>query len=152
MVFFGTDAQGNALVDGGGSPLDVRTLEDGRLGDPDQNCVSDPSEQRLDQDLEVGTSFGVTFATAAAPFDAGTWPLASGSSFTDPGGLAARWLQFRPEGTPFAVSSTCNAGTVGSGGGAVYVTNGTRDYAVVLTPLGGTRVFAWNRATGQWVN
>ena len=32
----------------------------------------------------------------------------------------------------------------GSGGGALYVTNGRREYGVVLTPLGGVRVHIWN--------
>ena len=31
----------------------------------------------------------------------------------------------------------------GEGGGAWYVTNGRRDYAVVLTPLGAVRVHLW---------
>jgi hypothetical protein len=34
----------------------------------------------------------------------------------------------------------------------VYVTNGRRDYAIVLTPLGGVQVNAWNGDTGQWRN
>lgn len=153
MVFFGTDIQGNSLVDGGGDPVDLRTLDDGRLGGANQNCTTGASEPRLDQKLEDGTSFGITFATTAAPLDVGAWPLTAGSSFTVPGGgLAARWIQFRPEGMPFAVSSTCTAGAVGSGGGAVYVTNGSRDLAVVLSPLGATRVYTWDRGSNQWTN
>ena len=34
-------------------------------------------------------------------------------------------------------------GVVGTGGGAIYVTNGVRDYAVVLGALGTTRVHLW---------
>ena len=32
------------------------------------------------------------------------------------------------------------------------LTNGRRDYAVVLTPLGGVQVNVWNPALGQWRN
>ena len=38
----------------------------------------------------------------------------------------------------------------GQGGGAIYVTNGRRDYAVVLSPLGAVRLHAWNVGSGNW--
>jgi hypothetical protein len=41
-------------------------------------------------------------------------------------------------------------GNVASGNGAVYVTSGARDYAVVLAPLGGVRVHAWARGASAW--
>ena len=41
-------------------------------------------------------------------------------------------------------------GQLGSGNGAAYVTNGERDYAVVLNPLGGVRVHVWDRQAGAW--
>jgi hypothetical protein len=44
------------------------------------------------------------------------------------------------------------AGALGSGRGAVYVSSGKRDYAVVLAPLGGVRVHAWNRGAAAWTN
>jgi hypothetical protein len=59
---------------------------------------------------------------------------------------------FRPDGIP--VSFTFSGGTcgqiagTGSGGGALYITNGERDYAVVLSPLGSARVHLW--AAGAW--
>ena len=43
-------------------------------------------------------------------------------------------------------------GQLGSGNGAIYITNGSRDYAIVLNPLGGIRVHAWNGGAGQWQN
>ena len=41
---------------------------------------------------------------------------------------------------------------MGSGGGAVYLSDGNRDLAVVLTPLGGSRVHAWDAAQAVWSN
>ena len=41
-------------------------------------------------------------------------------------------------------------GAIGTGAGAVYLTNGARDYAIVLSPLGGVRVSAWDGSLNQW--
>jgi hypothetical protein len=48
--------------------------------------------------------------------------------------------------------AACNLSPIGDGGGAVYLTNGQRDYAVVLSPLGAVRVHAWNVGAGAWTN
>jgi hypothetical protein len=46
---------------------------------------------------------------------------------------------------------TCGAiGATALGGAAFYLTNGTRDYAVVLSPMGGVRVHVWNSGAGAW--
>ena len=51
-------------------------------------------------------------------------------------------MLFRPEGTPLAFDTSCVTDTIGSGAGGVYLTNAERDVAVVLSPLGATRVHA----------
>jgi hypothetical protein len=38
----------------------------------------------------------------------------------------------------------------GGGGGALYLTDGERDYAIVLSPIGGVRVHLWIPANGAW--
>ena len=40
----------------------------------------------------------------------------------------------------------------GNAGGAIYLTNGQRDYAIVLSPLGAVRVHAFEEGTNQWTN
>ena len=60
---------------------------------------------------------------------------------------------FRPDGMPRAFPpGRLQSEPVGGGGGAVYVTSGTRDYAVVLAPLGSVRVHAWNRGATAWTD
>ena len=73
-----------------------------------------------------------------------------GTSFTDPAGASVRWVVFRPDGVPVAFDAACNLGATGTGGGAVYFTNTRRDYAVVLSPLGGVRVHSWDPGAGAW--
>ncbi len=64
------------------------------------------------------------------------------------------WIVFAPDGTPRAAVPDGMGGTtmgnIGSGDGAIYVTNGEREYAVVMAPLGGVRMFQWDEAGGQW--
>jgi hypothetical protein len=56
-----------------------------------------------------------------------------------------------PDGIPRSFSiGPFTLGDAVSGDGAVYVTSGSRDYAVVLTPLGSVRVHAWNPGGGAW--
>jgi hypothetical protein len=64
------------------------------------------------------------------------------------------WVMFRPDGIPIAFdgdSGDCgNVGAAGAGGGGLYVTNGKRDYAVVLSPLGSVRVHVWRAGSDDW--
>jgi hypothetical protein len=60
---------------------------------------------------------------------------------------------FLPDGTPRGFSINPFAGgPITSGNGGIYVSSGSRDYAVVLAPLGGVRVHAWEREAGQWTD
>ncbi|MCG8591670.1 MAG: hypothetical protein MJE66_20420 [Proteobacteria bacterium] len=61
------------------------------------------------------------------------------------------WVLFTADGTPRAMQPNgggANIGTVGTGDGAIYVSDGRRDYAVVVAPLGGIRVRSWQTGTG----
>jgi len=144
IVFFETDASGNSLS----SPILV--LDDGRFGSSDQNCVIDTGEPQKAFALVEGVSFGVSRATSQAPSDPGGGSFGGTATFRDAGGSDATWMLFRPEGMPLAFSSNCSMGAVGTGGGGVYLTNGSRDAAVLVTPLGATRVHQWNG--GGWTS
>ncbi len=82
----------------------------------------------------------------------------SGSSFTDATRSPlnpASWVLFQPDGIPRlftpGAGNTCDAvGLPGRGGGAIYLTNTRRDYAVVLSNLGTTRLHAWSPGVGGW--
>lgn len=150
LVLLGVDASGTALTDGGGDPIDVLVVDDGRLGSTDQNCKFDLGETITPFNFEDGTTWGVTKATGTVATDNGSSTITAGSSLLDGGGNPARWVMFRNEGPAHGFTSTCTIGAVGSGGGAAYLTNGDRDVAVVVTPLGATRMHRW--ADGGWTN
>ena len=155
LVFFGIggngDTAGNALVDPAGNAVPMLLLDDGALGSANQNCEIDPGEETRVLTPTAGLGWG--FAASAgvkAPSDATAIASTTGSSFATPAGAPATWLAFMPDGRPLAFDGACSMGQLGSGNGAVYLTNGLRDYAIVLNPLGGTRIHAWDGATGQW--
>ncbi|HME69911.1 MAG TPA: prepilin-type N-terminal cleavage/methylation domain-containing protein [Myxococcota bacterium] len=145
IVFFQKDMLNAALL-GNGVPVPILTLDDGRPGTAGQNCRIVAGKGQTVVTAQPGVNWGATFAGGVrAPNDTGTGPyLASGSSFVDPTGAPTTWVMFGPNGIPVGVTAACVAGTTGSGGGAIYLTNGSRDYAVVLSPLGGVRVTTWN--------
>ncbi len=143
------------MVDGNNAPVPVLVLDDGRPGSAGQNCQinNPPGKPRRTLSAQRDTNWGFTFAGGVrAPNDGGTGPIASGVSFVDGAGNPVQRVLFRPDGVPLGISAGCVAGGVGTGGGAVYVTNGTRDYAVVLSPLGGVRVHAFDRSANGWRN
>ena len=55
-------------------------------------------------------------------------------------------------------TAACVMGQIGSGRGGFYITNARagvaasarRDLAVVLLPLGSTKVFSWDGGAGAW--
>ena len=147
LVLFQEDAQGNTLT---GSPILV--VDDGLPGAIDQNCGIDTGEPTKSFFLDNDVSFGVTNASGKVSSDGGASTVTNGSTFEDAGGSAATWVLFRPEGPPRAFSSDCTAGTVGSGGGGIYLTNGNRDVAVVLTPLGASHLHSWYADGSSWIN
>jgi type II secretory pathway pseudopilin PulG len=163
IVFLSASAGGNPpATDPGGTPLGVNpngapwpaVIVDDRTPAL-SNCVIDvgiETPQTLVQP-QVGVSWGVSNAARPlAPDDNSGLNPAAGSTFRTPGGAATTWVMFRPDGLPVSFDAACNQGTVGTGGGAAYVTNGSRDYAVVVTPLGGVRVHGWNAEANAWTN
>ncbi len=115
------------------------------------NCRINVGEGRRTIPPARGVSFGVSLAGGtAAPGDNPAGSPASGVTFTDRNGNAVTWVMFRADGIPVTFDAACTPGTLGSGNGAVYATNGLRDYAVVLTALGGVRVHAFEPGVGQW--
>jgi len=145
----GVDACGNALP----APIVVRADANGNCcidaGEVGVNLPKDPTREF------AGLNWGVTFAGIPVPGDPGGGNFAVGSSFSDQFGNQTQWVAFRPDGIPVAFTAACNLGAVGSGGGGVYLTNGvggqaSRDYAIVLSPLGTTRIHAFDRSTLTW--
>ncbi len=149
-----TDPAGTALGADpatGGGPFPVLILRDGGVGAP--NCLIDAGEVQEGISAQRDVAWGSTLSGGvAAPGDTGLADHSSGSSFSTPAGAATTWVSFAPNGVPVGFDAACNTGGVGSGGGAIYLTNGRRDYAVVLSPLGVVRVHIWNQGTGQWTN
>jgi prepilin-type N-terminal cleavage/methylation domain-containing protein len=154
LVFFsagtGTDASGAPLpVDpktGGPVPIVV-------VRDEDEDCRIDAAEPQTLLYARDGISWGTTTSgTAMAPLDTGAADHSSGSSFATPGGAAASWVAFGADGVPMPFDAVCVMGSAGDGGGALYMTSGRRDYAVVMSPLGSVRVHNWNfnGGTGAW--
>ncbi len=150
IVFFDEDAGGSSLADANGDAVDILVIDDGRPGDTDQNCQVDDGEEALAFSLGEGVEFGVIAAGGTAPNDNGGGSIGNGATFEDAGGADATWVMFRPEGVPLAFSADCSMGDVGSGGGGVYLNNGDRDRAVVLTPLGTSHAHSWNGVSGSW--
>ena len=123
------------------------------------NCALASSEIIRTFALERNVRFGTTTTlsnTTAAPDDGGTsGHQTTGSSFANgssPAGVAS-WVMFSPDGMPhrFTQDGTApcdNVSAVGAASGAIYLTNGRRDYAVVLSPLGTSRLHRWNK--GSW--
>jgi len=146
------DTAGNPLMGDDGEPAAMLVVDDGMPGSTDQNCEIDAGEDIFSVGFQDTVQWGAALSGATrAPGDfTGVAPTATGSTFTTPAGTAATWVMFRPDGTPLAMDSGCNAGSIGSGNGAVYLNNGTRQYAVVLHPLGGVKVHRWDGEAGVW--
>jgi prepilin-type N-terminal cleavage/methylation domain-containing protein len=151
------DACGNALLDGQGRPVPMLILDDGPPG-PGTNCCINAGERVLTEPIftrpgvMANVNWGMTFAVGSSPLDNGGGNPATGSTFTDMNGAQTRWVMFRPDGIPVGFTAACVTGQIGSGAGGVYVTNANRDYAIVVTPLGGAHVSGFERTAGGWMN
>ena len=157
IVYFQLDPADDPLENKNGEPVAALLT-----ADADADGIPDNGEYRASVPFDDTDtlSWGSTYAAAVpqeAPNDnpAGTFPAAdpnfSCCTFVDPGGDDARAVVFLPDGMPRSFSTGPFAmSSVGAGGGAVYVTSQTRDYAVVLLPLGTARVHSWNRGANAW--
>jgi len=135
----------------------VLALDDGAPAA--SNCLIEGGEDVEGLVPLDGLSWGVSAATGPVPTDAGAGPFApappwDGGTFADAGGNAMPWLLFGPDGLPAVFDgsgSSCGTiGAAGAGGGALYLTDGKRDYAIVLSPIGGVRLHLWNPGSGAW--
>jgi len=154
IVFFGpqgtTDPAGTVLSGFGGALAAIVISNDGSPAAA--NCRLDGSEPIKRMQAGDDWEWGVSQATSAVADDGGSAlfaaPQSNGGTFSDPSNNLANWVLFRPDGIPVSFSYNAGAcddiGSTGSSGAALYFTNGERDYAVVLTPLGGVRVHRWN--------
>ncbi len=159
VVFYGppgtTDPAGAAITDGT-DPVPLMVLDDG--APTVANCHIDAGEGRRFIEPVEDVGWGVSKATVRAPNDVGgaafSPPQASGGTSANPTNNAVPWFVFRPDGVPVPFQGTvASCGTIGQtaqGGAALYLTNGTRDYAVVVSPMGGVRVHVWQEHAGQW--
>ncbi len=148
-----TDPAGTGLgVDlATGGTFPVLIVDDGPIAGV--NCVIDAADPQRSVHGEIGVNWGFSQSGGLpAPNDNAGGFVASGSSFTTQGGGAVTWVMFRPDGIPVTFDNACNQGPIGTGNGAVYIPNGTRDYAVVLSALGGVRVHVWDPVRAAWSN
>lgn len=155
VVYFETitaaDPAGTALEDAQGDAVPVLVLDDGPAATA--NCEIDAGETTLTPvPILDGVSWGVTKATAAAPLDDPAAVPSNGTTFLDPAGNDVNWVAFRPDGVPVGFDDACVLGQTGSGGGSVYVTDGRRDYAITLSPLGAVRIHTWEEVSASWTN
>jgi prepilin-type N-terminal cleavage/methylation domain-containing protein len=164
VVMFGTTPSGNPLP----APAVV-------LADADSDGEIDPGEDVSFYPEDPGTEFqgiprttryGKTLAVGSPADDPDPLGVFAGgtgsggiSSFRSPGGANVNQLLFGPDGIPrtYDPGPPFQAGNLGSGAGAIYLTNGNpatqeagRDYAIVVKALGGVRVTQWDPAAGAW--
>jgi len=156
IIYFQQDPTGANLTDDGGNVVPVMIVQDddGTGALPAPNGQVDVGERRIPVPAQNGVNWGVANATAVVPGDPGTVAqMATGLTFRTPALAPARWIVFRPDGLPRSYSTgPYLEGAIGSGGGSVYLTNGRRDYAIVVTPLGGVQVDSWEMGAAQWRN
>jgi prepilin-type N-terminal cleavage/methylation domain-containing protein len=159
IVFFFQDTTDSALAGPSGGPAAALLIRD---SDADGLIDSGERVAAVYLDDTGSLSWGSTFAAnlgtpAKAPNDNpdATFPEGDADflccTFLDPDDNPARWVVFLPDGLPRAFKTgPFSAGNVTSGNGAVYVTSGSRDYAVVLAPLGGVRVHGFMQDSEGW--
>lgn len=164
IVFVGQDDALNPLQ-WNGQPIAAMLI-----ADLDGDAQIDANEHRDHVPLEPGVAVGWGRSQAGAvlapgdpfsgtPLEGSVLEANTPGNFRHPtnANLIQPWVLFMPDGTPRAAVNDggggTTIGTVGTGAGAVYVTNvrdGSRDLAVVMAPLGGVQVFRWDSGVNQW--
>jgi len=152
----GTQDPAGTAITGSNGTVPFLVLNDGPAATA--NCQIDAGEARSVVEPARDVRWGVALATARAPGDQGAAnfapPQASGGTTATPANNPVPWFLFRGDGVPVrfegALADCGTIGTTALGGAAFYLTNGTRDYAVVLSPMGGVRVHVWSPTTGAW--
>jgi prepilin-type N-terminal cleavage/methylation domain-containing protein len=145
-----------------GAPAPIAIVDDGAPNVA--NCFIDAGEVIHEVDAIAGVVWGTTPGVAGgtlAPSDSGMAPanVVNGATFTDATELPANpatWILFQADGmprlfTPASPGPGCvQIGDAGDGGGAIYLTNGRRDYAAVLSPLGTVHLHRWDPSVPGW--
>ncbi len=152
----GTQDPAGTAITGSNGTVPFLVLNDGPAATA--NCQIDAGEARSVVESVRDVRWGVALATTFAPGDpasaAFAAPQTRGGTTLDPANNAVPWFMFRADGVPVRFEGAladCGAiGTTALGGAAFYLTNGTRDYAVVLSPMGGVRVHVWSPTAGAW--
>lgn len=144
----GTDPAGTPLPDdpSTGAPVPIVIVRDDNA-----NCLIEPTDPQQVIYAKRDVAWGDAVAAGTpVPSDGGAADHSTGSSFETPAGAAANWVRFGPDGVPLAFDAGCALGSIGRGIGTIYLTNGRRDYAVVLSALGAVRVHNWNGMSSTW--
>ena len=167
IVYFSTNGGTDFCANGfpvdptTGFPMPAVLIDDGPPGPP-SNCCIDANETIETVPANFGVLWGVQAGLPSVNEDGGGGVHTVGSTFNNPGGAQAHAILFRPDGVPVALGAACATGGIGTGGGAIYLNNepasanGGRTYAVVLTPLGASKIYSWdasqNAGAGAWTN
>jgi len=152
LVFFSM----GAATDPGGTPLPNDPTTGAPVPilivrDDTANCRIDAADPQTELHAKQGLSWGTSVSgTTSVPSDSGAADHSTGSSFQTGGGVVTNWVRFGRDGVPGVFdAAVCNGG-LGTGAGAIYLTNGRRDYAVVMSALGSVRVHNWHEGNAAW--
>jgi prepilin-type N-terminal cleavage/methylation domain-containing protein len=154
IVFFsagaGTDPGGTPLPNDPATGVPVPILI---VRDDNGNCRIDAADPQTPVLAKPGLAWGSSVSgITSVPSDGGAADHSAGSSFQTAVGAATNWVQFGSDGVPGVFDAACNPGALGTGAGGIYLTNGRRDYAVVMSALGAVRVHNWIEGIGAWSN
>lgn len=157
-VFFWVDASSNALTDVDGRRVAAMLIRD-------DNTDGAPQSAEIRATVPVDTTGSVGWGVTASAQGAGAAPgdpdpngeWKNGWSFVEPDGDPAQWVVFGPDGIPrgFTVTPAYDDGGaagIGTGQGGVYVNNGDRNFAIVLSAMGGVRVHPYSPDQSDWMN
>lgn len=167
IAFFGVDDSGSNLMASDGTTLLAAIL----IEDSNGNLSPDTGEHRMTIPLSSlsGISWGRVQASSLVPNANGSLvgdpfsgtdvegsgaESASPANFRHPADTSAvqSWVLLAPDGTPRAIDSSgaTTIAQVGSGDGAIYLNDGERDHAVVMSALGSLRSYRWDLGDASW--
>ncbi|MCG8589604.1 MAG: prepilin-type N-terminal cleavage/methylation domain-containing protein [Proteobacteria bacterium] len=158
IVFINEDHAGDPLAWAGSTwaALEIADLDgDGRVdvGEPIDGVPLMANLAFGRSDTGAGTNLADEDPFNETPLEGTLTELNSPGNFRHPtvANEINPWVLFAADGTPRAMEPNgggANVGTVGTGDGAIYVSDGERDYVVILAPLGGIRVLSWRSGDG----
>ena len=167
IAFFGIDDSGTSLVAGDGTTLLAALL----IEDSNGNLSPDVGEHRMSVPLTQlsGISWGRIEASSLVPnangslvgdpfsgttVEGSSAESSSPANFRHPADATSvqSFVLLAPDGTPRAIDSSgaTTIAQVGTGDGAIYLNDGERDHAVVMSALGALRSYRWDRSDASW--